>query len=98
LRLHQVTTVHDLPVAFALTNAKTDEREVLIDPASMQPTMFHHPNGLILAVDKGYRDRDTETWPNDRGYRRGATRIPQRTGSAGSWLAACDPAQHRIGQ
>ena len=31
LRLHLVTTVHGLPVAFALTNAKTDEREVLVD-------------------------------------------------------------------
>ena len=67
LRLHLVTTVHGLPVAFALTNAKTDEREVLVDLVSMQPNMFHHPDGLILVVDKGYRDRDTENWLNDRG-------------------------------
>jgi hypothetical protein len=53
LRLHLVTTVHGLPVAFALTNAKTDEREVLVDLVSMRPNMFHHPNGLILVVDKG---------------------------------------------
>jgi hypothetical protein len=33
----------------------------------MQPNMFHHADGLILVVDKGYRDRDTETWLNDRG-------------------------------
>jgi hypothetical protein len=61
LRLHLVTTVHGLPVALALTNAKTDEREVLVDLVTLQPTMFHHPEGLILVVDKGYRDRDTET-------------------------------------
>ena len=67
LRLHLVTTVHGLPVAFALTNAKTDEREVLVDLVSLQPNMFHHPDGLILVVDKGYRDRDTETWLNERG-------------------------------
>src|SRR5205085_193635 len=67
LRLHLVTTVHGLPVAFALTNAKTDEREVLIDLVSMQPNMFHHPDGLILVVDKGYRDSDTETWLNESG-------------------------------
>jgi hypothetical protein len=67
LRLHLVTTVHGLPVAFALTNAKTDEREVLVDLVSMRPNVFRHPNGLILVVDKGYRDRDTETWLNDRG-------------------------------
>jgi hypothetical protein len=40
LRLHLVTTVHGLPVAFALTNAKTDEREVLIDLVTVQPNMF----------------------------------------------------------
>jgi len=67
LRMHLVTTVHGLPVAFALTNAKTDEREVLVDLVSMQPNMFHHPDGLILVADKGYRDRDTETWLNESG-------------------------------
>jgi hypothetical protein len=59
--------LHGLPVAFALTNAKTDEREVLIDLATMQSNMFRHLDGLILVVDKGYRDRDTETWLNDNG-------------------------------
>jgi hypothetical protein len=61
LRLHLVTTVHGLPVAFALSNAKTDEREALVDLVTLQLDMFHHPDGLILVVDKGYRDRDTET-------------------------------------
>jgi hypothetical protein len=65
LRLHLVTTVHGLPVAFALTNPKIDERDVLIDLVTLQPNMFHHPDGLILVVDKGYRDRATETWLND---------------------------------
>ena len=54
-------------MAFALTNAKTDEREVLVDLVTLQPDMFHHPDGLILVVNKGYRDRDTETWLNDSG-------------------------------
>jgi hypothetical protein len=67
LRLHLVTTVHGLPVAFALTNAKTDEREVLVDLVTLQPSMFCHSDGLILVVDKGYRDRDTETWLNNSG-------------------------------
>jgi len=67
LRLHLVTTVHGLPVAFALSNAKTNEREVLVDLVSLQPNMYHHPDGLILVVDKRYRDRDTETWLNDSG-------------------------------
>jgi hypothetical protein len=67
LRLHLVTTVHGLPVAFALSNATTDEREVLVDLVSLQPDVFHHPDGLILVVDKGYRDQHTETWLGDRG-------------------------------
>jgi hypothetical protein len=81
LRLHLVTTVHGLPVAFALTNPKTDEREILIDLVSLQPAMFHHPDGLILVVDKGYRDRITEAWLNETdidvirpAYRNEATR------------------------
>ncbi|MGX6605135.1 IS982 family transposase [Micromonosporaceae bacterium Da 78-11] len=83
LRLHLVTTVHGLPVAFALSNAKTNEREVLVDLVSLQPNMFHHPDGLILVLDKGYRDRDTETWLNDNGITviRPAYRTePQRPG------------------
>jgi hypothetical protein len=67
LRLHLVTTVHGLPVAFALTNPKADERDILIDLVSLQPAMFHHPDGLILVVDKGYRDAGTERQLAERG-------------------------------
>src|SRR3989440_8862963 len=65
LRLHLVTTVHGLPVAFALTNPKVDERDVLVDLVSLQPSMVRPRDGLILVVDKGYRDRATETWLNE---------------------------------
>ncbi|BCB90196.1 IS982 family transposase [Phytohabitans suffuscus] len=65
LRLHLVTTVHGLPIAMALANPKADERDVLVDLVSFQPNMFSHPDGLILVVDKGYRDRSTETWLNE---------------------------------
>jgi hypothetical protein len=67
LRLHLITTVHGLPVAFALTNPKTDEREVLVDLFELEPGLLTHPDGLILVVDKGYRDADTETWLGERG-------------------------------
>jgi Transposase DDE domain len=65
LRLHLVTTVHGLPVAFALTHPTIDERDVLVDLVSLHPGMFGHPDGLILVVDKGYRDRAMETWLNE---------------------------------
>jgi hypothetical protein len=65
LRLHLVTTVHGLPVAFALTNPKVDERDVLVDLVSLHPSMFRHQDGPILVVDKGYRDSATERWLNE---------------------------------
>jgi DDE family transposase len=69
LRLHLVTTVHGLPVAFALTNPKLDEREVLTDLFTLDPDdgLLTHPDGLLLIVDKGYRDQATEQWLNDQG-------------------------------
>ncbi len=67
LRLHLITTVHGLPVAFALANPKTDERDVLIDLFELEPGLLSHPDGLILVVDKGYRDAHTERWLNERG-------------------------------
>lgn len=67
LRLHLITTVHGLPVAFALTNPKTDEREVLVDLFSMDPDLLHHPDGVLLLVDKGYRDAATERWLAEQG-------------------------------
>lgn len=65
LRLHLVTTVHGLPVAFALTHPTVDERDVLVDLVSLHPGMFDHRDGLILVVDKGYRDAATERWLNE---------------------------------
>jgi hypothetical protein len=47
-----------------LTNPKVDERDVLVDLVSLQPSMFRHRDGLILVVDKGYRDR---AWLNEAG-------------------------------
>ena len=97
LRLHLVTTVHGLPVAFALTHAKTDEREVLVELVTLQSNMFHHPDGLILVVDKGYRDRDTETWLNNSGITVVRPRVPQRTTTPRPGTATRRTTDHRIG-
>jgi hypothetical protein len=37
LRLHLVCTVHGLPIAFALTGAKADERETLLGMFEVEP-------------------------------------------------------------
>ena len=60
--------MHGLPVAFALTTAKTDEREVLVDLFDLDNDgLLTHPDGLILIVDKGYRDAATERLLTERG-------------------------------
>jgi hypothetical protein len=60
LRLHLVGTLHGLPVAFALANPKTDEREVLVELFDVEPGLLAERPGLVLLVDKGYRDTQTE--------------------------------------
>ena len=60
LRLHLVCTLHGLPVAFALANPKTDEREVLVELVDVEPGLVAERPGLVILVDKGYRDAETE--------------------------------------
>ena len=60
LRLHLVTTLHGLPVAFALADPKTDEREVLVELLDVEPELLAERPGLVILVDKGYRDAETE--------------------------------------
>jgi hypothetical protein len=67
LRLHLVTTLDGLPVAYALTNPKTDERAVLIDLFEVEPGLLTGRPGLVILVDKGYRDAETEAILAGRG-------------------------------
>jgi hypothetical protein len=60
LRLHLVCTLHGLPVTFALANPKTDAREVLVELFDVEPGLLAERPGLVLLVDKGYRDTQTE--------------------------------------
>ena len=64
LRLHLVCTLHGLPVAFALTGAKADEREVLLDMLAADPSLVAARPGQTLIADKNYYGREFEaTWP-----------------------------------
>lgn len=64
LRLHLLATPAGLPVAFALTGAKADERRVALD-------MIAHGDlarpGQVLISDKGYRSAAFETQLADAG-------------------------------
>jgi hypothetical protein len=59
LRLHLVATVHGLPVGWALTGAKADERHALLDILTGTPTLLTQP-GQIVIGDKNYYGREFE--------------------------------------
>lgn len=62
LRLHLVCTVHGLPVGWALTGAKANERDVFEQILAGTPALTR-PRGhrQTLIADKGYNGRDFET-------------------------------------
>ena len=59
LRLHLLSTLHGLPVAFALTGAKADERQVLLDILA-DPALVTDRPGQILIGDKNYYGAEFE--------------------------------------
>jgi hypothetical protein len=62
LRLHLVCTPSGLPVAFALTNPKDDERQVLRDLLESEATLLGHRPGQVILADKGYRSVEFEAF------------------------------------
>jgi hypothetical protein len=58
LRLHLVATLHGLPIAYALTGAKADERTVLTGLIATEPALTSTPRTVI--ADKNYYGRDFE--------------------------------------
>jgi hypothetical protein len=58
LRLHLIATPAGLPVAFAVTGAKEDERETALD--LIHVTADLHRPGQTLIADKGYRSKTFE--------------------------------------
>ncbi|MCJ7780414.1 MAG: IS982 family transposase, partial [Acidimicrobiia bacterium] len=65
LRLHLIATPSGLPVAFALTAANHDERDVAADMIAVDPNL-NRP-GQILIADKGYRSAAFEQRLTDAG-------------------------------
>lgn len=60
LRLHLVCTPAGLPVTYALTNPKLDERDVAIDMLERDPGLLDGRHGQTLIGDKGYTSREFE--------------------------------------
>jgi Transposase DDE domain len=61
LRLHLVTTLHGLPVGFAISGAKADERQVLLGILEADPSLLADRPGQTLIGDRHYYGREFET-------------------------------------
>jgi hypothetical protein len=60
LRLHLLCTLHGLPVGFALTGAKADERQTLLGILDADPDLITGRAGQIVVADKNYFGREFE--------------------------------------
>jgi hypothetical protein len=60
LRLHLVCTLGGLPVGFALTGAKADERQTLLGIFTAEPALVADRPGQTLIGDKNYFGKDFE--------------------------------------
>lgn len=70
LRLHLVCTLHGLPVGYALTGAKADERQVFLDILAGTPAMNRlqtDGHRQILIGDKNYFGADFEQTVDESG-------------------------------
>jgi hypothetical protein len=67
LRLHMLATLHGLPVGFALTGAKADERQVMLDILTADPTLTAQRLGQTVIGDKNYFGADFEATLADAG-------------------------------
>jgi Transposase DDE domain len=60
LRLHLLCTLHGLPVGFAVSGAKADERQVLLGILAADPTLTADRAGQTVIADKHYYGRAFE--------------------------------------
>jgi hypothetical protein len=67
LRLHLVATLGGLPILFALTGAKADERETLRDMLDTAPEVHATHPGQMIIGDKNYYGREFENDLTQRG-------------------------------
>jgi Transposase DDE domain len=84
LRLHLLSTLDGLPVGLALTGAKADERQVLLDILHADPALVADRPGQTLIGDKNYFGRQFEADLADAGLhllRPARQGEPERAGS-----------------
>lgn len=67
LRLHLIATPAGLPIAYALTNPKDDERGVARDLLESDPSLLDERDHQTLIADKGYRSAELEATLTEHG-------------------------------
>lgn len=85
LRLHLVCTLGGLPVGFALTGAKADERQTLLEIFHLDPALTAERPGQTLIGDKNYFGAEFETHLAEAGLhllRPARKGEPERPGTA----------------
>lgn len=83
LRLHLIATPAGLPIAYALTNPKDDERGVARDLLESDPSLLGERDHQTLIADKGYRSAELEATLAEHGatlIRPAFTNEPPRPG------------------
>ncbi len=98
LRLHLICTPAGLPITFALTNPKTDEREVARDMLETEPSLLARRPGQTLIADKGYASAEFEAFLAGHGARLLRPAFKKRTTSARRPAPQTAPPNHRVGQ
>jgi hypothetical protein len=69
LRLHLICTPAGLPITFAVTNPKIDERDVARDLLETEPELLATRPGQTVIADKGYASAEFETFLASHGAR-----------------------------
>ena len=67
LRLHLIATLGGLPIGFALTGAKADERETMLGIFTADPNLLAERPGQTVIGDKNYFGKIFETELADEG-------------------------------
>ncbi len=82
--MHLLCTLHGLPVGFALTGAKADERQTLLGIFDADPELPAWRVGQVVIADKNYFGREFEAERTDAGLdllRPARKGEPPRTGT-----------------
>ena len=95
LRLHLITAPSGLPVAYALTSAKADERDTCLEMIARAGIARR---GQTLIADKGLPPRQLRRRTQRRGHRPHPARHQSRAAPARATVPAPAAPDHRVGQ